>query len=87
MSPPYGYAIVVAGPEGVAGLIHGLLKIQDAGERDEAGRLPSPPCAIASPTTPGRPIRSWTSTAKLPRPHSSCCCRSWGGSAVRKPSP
>ena len=28
----------VAGPEDVAGLIHALLKIQDAGERSEAGR-------------------------------------------------
>ena len=44
MSPPYGYAIVVAGPEDVAGLIHGLLKIQDAGERDEAGRSVAAVC-------------------------------------------
>ena len=35
----------VAGPEDVAGLIHGLLKIQDAGERDEAGRAVAAVCA------------------------------------------
>jgi HEAT repeats len=35
----------VAGPEDVARLIHGLLKIQDAGERDEAGRAVAAVCA------------------------------------------
>ena len=38
----------VAGPEDVASLIHGLLKIQDAGERDEAGRAVAAVCARAA---------------------------------------
>ena len=35
----------VAGPEDVTGLIHGLLKVQDAGERAEAGRSVAAVCA------------------------------------------
>ncbi len=38
----------VAGPEDVVSLIHGLLKIRDGGERDEAGRAVAAVCARAA---------------------------------------
>lgn len=47
----------VAGPEDIAGLIRGLLKIHDAGERDEAGRAVAAVCArVADESRQAEPV-------------------------------
>jgi HEAT repeat protein len=46
----------VAGPEDIAGLIRGLLKIHDAGERDEAGRAVAVCVRVADESRQAEPV-------------------------------
>ena len=77
----------VAGPDDVAGMIRGLLKIQDAGERDEAGRAIAAVCSrVADEARQADPVSEPVSE-RHSRRAARCSCPSWDGSAARRPWP
>ena len=71
----------VAGPDDVSGMIRGLFKIHDAGERDEAGRAIAAVCSrIADEARQADPVLA--EYRKHPQAEQIVSCPSWDGSAA-----